>query len=64
VAAQFDSALLLQNTPTGRGITGINISDIRSFDISTLMMGTEEIPETLVFSSTFPWLLAREDFST
>jgi hypothetical protein len=29
----------------------------------TLMMETEEISETLVFSSTLTWLIARENFS-
>jgi hypothetical protein len=35
-----------------------------SFTTSTLMMETEEISETLVFSSTLTRLISREDFST
>jgi hypothetical protein len=55
VTAQFDSALLLHNTPTGRDIDLTNWS----FTISTLMMETE-ISETLVFSSILTRLIARE----
>jgi hypothetical protein len=44
--------------------TGINISHIWSFATSNLMMETEEMSETLVFSSTLSRLIAREDFSS
>jgi hypothetical protein len=63
VTAQFDSALLLYNTPIGRGIDLTNWYKYQrrmSFTTSTLMMETEEISETLVFSSTLTRLIARE----
>jgi hypothetical protein len=55
----FQIALLLRNTPIERGIDLTNISDIRSFTTSALMMETE----TLVFSSTLTRLITREKFS-
>lgn len=44
--------------------TCINISDIWSFTTQTLMMETEVISETLVFSLTLTQLIAWENFST
>jgi hypothetical protein len=44
--------------------SGINISDTWWFTTSTLMKGTEDISETLVFSATFTRLIALEKFNT
>lgn len=42
--------------------TDININDTRLFTISTLIMKTEDISETSVFSSTLTRLIARKNF--
>jgi hypothetical protein len=42
----------------------INVSDISSVSIATLMMESAEISETLVSNSTLTRLIAREEFST